>query len=53
MAGFTLSRRKFLGTAALGGSSLALAGCDVLDRLPLDGGIRDVLESANGLTYRI
>ncbi|MBX3569021.1 MAG: molybdopterin-binding protein [Rhizobiaceae bacterium] len=53
MAGFTINRRKFLTAAALGGSSLALAGCDVLDGLPRDGGLRDVLESANGLTYRI
>jgi DMSO/TMAO reductase YedYZ molybdopterin-dependent catalytic subunit len=53
MSGFSLSRRRFLTTAALGGSSVMLAGCDVLDGLPRDGGLRDVLESANTLTYRV
>jgi len=53
MAKFTLSRRRFLSAAAIGGSSLLLAGCDVLDGLDRDSTVRDVLESANNLTYRI
>ncbi len=53
MAGFKLSRRSFLTGAALGGSSLALGGCDLLDGYGRDSGVRDVLESANDLTYRV
>jgi DMSO/TMAO reductase YedYZ molybdopterin-dependent catalytic subunit len=50
---FTLSRRNFLTGAALGGSSLLLAGCNVLDDLDRDSSVRGVLESANNLTYRV
>jgi DMSO/TMAO reductase YedYZ molybdopterin-dependent catalytic subunit len=53
MAEFKLSRRRFLTSAALGGSSLILSGCDVFDGLERDGTVRNVLESANSLTYRV
>jgi len=53
MPKFKLSRRSFLTGAAVGGSSLLLAGCNVLDGLDRDSSVRDVLESANNLTYRV
>ena len=37
----------------LGGSGLLLGSCDVFDGLSRDGAVRDVLESANNLTYRV
>jgi DMSO/TMAO reductase YedYZ molybdopterin-dependent catalytic subunit len=53
MSKFTLSRRSFLTGAAIGSSGLLLASCNVLDGLDRDSSVRDVLESANNLTYRI
>ncbi|MER2635066.1 MAG: molybdopterin-binding protein [Rhizobiaceae bacterium] len=53
MARFQLSRRGFLRGAVAGTSGLVLSGCDVLDGLPPDGVVRNVLESANSLTYRV
>ena len=53
MQKFQLSRRKFLATAALGASSLALSGCDAFDGISnSDSAVRQFLEGANGLTYR-
>jgi len=53
MSRLELSRRALLRTAAIGGSSLVLAGCDVLDGLGRDSNVRDFLERANSLTYRV
>jgi DMSO/TMAO reductase YedYZ molybdopterin-dependent catalytic subunit len=53
MSKFKLSRRSFLTGAAIGSSGLLLASCNVLDGLDRDSGVRNVLESANNLTYRI
>ena len=54
MAGFKLTRRAFIRSAALGSSGLALAGCDVFDGLSNpDHGLRNFFESANGLTYHV
>ncbi len=53
MTKLQLSRRAFLRTAVTGGSGLVLAGCDVLDGLERDGSVRDFLEGANSLTYRV
>ena len=54
MSGFKLTRRRFLGAAAAGASSLVLAGCDQFDFLgQRDNQVRDVLESANSLTYQV
>ncbi|HEV7254577.1 MAG TPA: molybdopterin-binding protein [Mesorhizobium sp.] len=48
-----LSRRRFLSAAALGISAVPLAGCDAFDLLSYpDNPVRDVMEGANGLTYR-
>ncbi len=53
MPGFQLNRRKFLTSAALGASTITLAGCDVLDSLnERDSTARNVVEKANMLTYR-
>ncbi len=53
MAAFQISRRRFLSASALGASSLALSGCDVLDSLgERDGALRNFMEGANNLTYR-
>lgn len=41
-----LLRRRLL----LAAPALLLSGCKVFDGLPRDGGLRDVMESANGLT---
>lgn len=49
-----LSRRRFLGMTAVGASTLTLAGCDQFDFLgKRDDQVREVLERANGLTYRM
>ena len=48
-----IDRRKFLMRSGVAASGLLLAGCDVFDGLERDGGVRDVMESANGLTYRV
>lgn len=54
MAGFRISRRGFLTSAALGASGLALSGCDAFNSLSnTDNGVRNVLEKANDLTYRV
>ena len=53
MQKFHMNRRSFITAAAMGGSSLALSGCDVFDGLAPDGGLRNVFESANDLTYRV
>ncbi len=52
MSRLFMSRRRFLTGAAVTGASLPLAGCfdPLADR---DNGIRDVMEQANSLTYRI
>jgi DMSO/TMAO reductase YedYZ molybdopterin-dependent catalytic subunit len=48
-----MDRRRFLTAASLGGSALALSGCKVLDGLTQrDHPLRNVMEAANGLTYR-
>ncbi|TIS32995.1 MAG: molybdopterin oxidoreductase, partial [Mesorhizobium sp.] len=53
MAKFQISRRKFLTSASLGLSGIALSGCDAFDSgLGVGSGLRSFLESANGLTYR-
>jgi DMSO/TMAO reductase YedYZ molybdopterin-dependent catalytic subunit len=51
MARFQMSRRRFLTGAAATGASFSLGGCfdPLADR---DNGIRNVMEAANGLTYR-
>lgn len=49
-----LSRRRFLGLSAVSASSLVLAGCDQFDFLgQRDNEVRNVLEKANDLTYRV
>jgi DMSO/TMAO reductase YedYZ molybdopterin-dependent catalytic subunit len=54
MARFQVNRRSFITSAALGTSTLALTGCDVFDGLgQSEHGLRNVLESANSLTYRV
>ena len=53
MQKFHINRRSFITAAAVGGSGLALSGCDVFDGLAPDGGLRNVFESANDLTYRV
>ncbi|WP_406871690.1 molybdopterin-binding protein [Aminobacter sp. P9b] len=53
MPKFQISRRRFLTAASLGISGAALSGCDAFDFLQdRDNGVRNVLEGANGLTYR-
>jgi DMSO/TMAO reductase YedYZ molybdopterin-dependent catalytic subunit len=52
MSRLLLSRRKFLAASAPV-AGLLLSGCDVLDDLQTDGGLRDVLAGANTLTYRV
>ncbi len=48
-----VNRRRFLTAASLGAASLALSGCKVLDDLTnYDNPLRNVMEAANGLTYR-
>jgi DMSO/TMAO reductase YedYZ molybdopterin-dependent catalytic subunit len=54
MPQFRISRRKFLTSAAAGASGLALAGCDAFDQLgDSDNAVRNFMERANGLTYRV
>lgn len=54
MPKFQLNRRRFLTAATLGASTVALSGCDAFDFLAdRDNGVRNVLEGANGLTYRV
>ncbi|MEO9338227.1 molybdopterin-binding protein [Mesorhizobium sp. SB112] len=53
MSKFKLSRRAFLTGAAVGGSGLMLSGCDVLDGYGTNSGVRNFLENANNLTYRV
>lgn len=49
-----ISRRKLLGLGAASASSLALSGCSQFDFLGRrDDPIRDFLEGANDLTYRV
>ncbi len=53
MPKFKLSRRKFL-TASTVGAGLLTSGCDAFDFLSdSDDPVRDVLEGANNLTYRV
>ena len=53
MRSFHINRRRFLTGSGIAASGLLLSGCDVFDGLKHDGGVRDVLESANSLTYRV
>ena len=53
MPKFTISRRKFL-TVSTVGAGLLSAGCDAFDFLgDSDNPVRNVLEGANDLTYRV
>ncbi|MGB8817916.1 MAG: molybdopterin-dependent oxidoreductase [Rhizobiaceae bacterium] len=48
------ARRQFLTAASIGASSIALAGCDAFDSLlTSDAAVRQSLEKANDLTYRV
>lgn len=52
MPKFELSRRRFLTASAVGAASLPLSGC--FDSVGQIGGpVRNVVESANSLTYRV
>ena len=54
MSNHLINRRKFLTAASLGASGLATSGCDAFDFLgDRDNAVRNVVESANGLTYRV
>lgn len=54
MTEMLIDRRSFLRRTVLAGSTLALSGCDVLDEAGAVGHpVRDVMESANALTYRL
>jgi DMSO/TMAO reductase YedYZ molybdopterin-dependent catalytic subunit len=49
-----IARRRFLTTATISASGLALTGCDAFDRLSnRDDAIRATLEKANTLSYRV
>jgi sulfoxide reductase catalytic subunit YedY len=49
-----LNRRKLLGLGAAGASSLVLSGCDQFDFLGnRDNTVRNIVENANDLTYRV
>jgi DMSO/TMAO reductase YedYZ molybdopterin-dependent catalytic subunit len=49
-----INRRKFMTAATLGATGLVTAGCDVFDPLGnRDNPLRNVMEGANGLTYRV
>jgi DMSO/TMAO reductase YedYZ molybdopterin-dependent catalytic subunit len=51
---FRISRRKFIASAAAGASGLALSGCDAFDQLSdSDNAVRNLMERANSLTYRV
>jgi DMSO/TMAO reductase YedYZ molybdopterin-dependent catalytic subunit len=48
-----VNRRRFLTGATLGASALALSGCKILDSLnDYDNPLRNLMEGANGVTYR-
>ncbi len=48
------ARRRFLTAATVGGSTLALTGCDAFDNwLRADYAVHETLEKANNLTYRV
>jgi DMSO/TMAO reductase YedYZ molybdopterin-dependent catalytic subunit len=48
------ARRRFLTSASIGATGIALSGCDAFDRLSnRDDEVRAVLEKANLLTYRV
>ncbi len=54
MSGFQISRRRFLGASVASASTLVLAGCSQFDFLGArDNDVRNVLEMANTLTYRV
>jgi DMSO/TMAO reductase YedYZ molybdopterin-dependent catalytic subunit len=54
MAKFEISRRRFLTAAGLGASMLPLGGCDAFDNvLGTDDEVRNVIEKANAVTYRV
>jgi DMSO/TMAO reductase YedYZ molybdopterin-dependent catalytic subunit len=49
-----IARRRFLTTASISATGIALSGCNVFDRLSnRDDKVRAVLEKANSLTYRV
>jgi DMSO/TMAO reductase YedYZ molybdopterin-dependent catalytic subunit len=49
-----IARRRFLTSASICATGLALTGCDAFDRLSnRDDEVRAVLEKANSLTYRV
>ncbi len=49
-----IARRRFLTAATVGTSTLALTGCDAFDGwLGRDAAVRNTLEKANNLTYRV
>ncbi len=54
MTEISFNRRKFLRHATLAGSAIALSGCDILDDAGrIDHPVRDAMEQANALTYRL
>ncbi|WP_275782890.1 molybdopterin-binding protein [Pararhizobium gei] len=54
MSGFAINRRRFLSLAGVAASTVPLAGCDMLDgALSSQSSLRDIMASANGLTYRV
>jgi DMSO/TMAO reductase YedYZ molybdopterin-dependent catalytic subunit len=54
MKTFQISRRKFLTGASIATAGLSLAGCDAFDSLSgSDSKVRDVMEKANDLSYRV
>lgn len=54
MARFNINRRHFLTAAGIGAATLPLSGCDAFDNLlGDDDSVRQVLASANDLTYRV
>ncbi len=49
-----IARRRFMTAATLGVSGITLSGCNAFDRLlDRDDAVRNVLEKANSLTYRM
>ena len=54
MVVFAPDRRRFLTGLGTGAALLPLSGCEAFDDLSnSDNGVRNVLEAANGLTYRM
>jgi len=54
MSGFQLSRRGFLIGSSLTATALTQTGCDAFDGWTAsDSSVRDVMEKANDLTYRV